>query len=170
MKNLSFLLLILLTFTTFNSCKEDMPQPSPGIYFYCKIDGVTFKPEFKRDWSYKSIRAKYTYWQDSTVSLLIGADNGDKRITLLITDNEIAINKHYLLQVNSSMNSGAYTENLLGLSTHLTDSVNTGELVLTKIDKLNKIVAGQFHFTAYDSTTNEVVQITDGQFYIPEEY
>lgn len=84
MKNLSFLSLILFVLITLNSCKEDTPQPFSQVYFSCTIDGVAFNPEYKTDFGYRSIDAKFG---NGGHTLIISADGTPNGITLTLSDS-----------------------------------------------------------------------------------
>ncbi len=142
MKNLSFLSLLLFVLITLNSCKGDTPQPSSQVYFSCKIDGVTFNPEYKTDFGYRSIDAKQTKWQNSTTSLLITADNGTKSVSFSVNDSEIQLNKVYYLSTNYSMSVASYRDNIFGTNSYRTDSTHIGEVVFDKRD--NETITGKF--------------------------
>lgn len=45
-----------------------------------------------------------------------------------------------------------------------TDSMRTGQLIITTLDKANKIIAGTFYFQAYNPVQNKIVNITNGAF------
>ena len=58
-------------------------------------------------------------------------------------------------------NAGVTNPNPGGCST---DSWNTGELIITRCDNLNRIYSGTFSFTCKDLNTGKVVRVTDGRF------
>lgn len=45
-----------------------------------------------------------------------------------------------------------------------TDSIHTGEVIITRYDITNKIYSGTFYFTAQNIHNDSVVHITDGRF------
>ncbi|MGI8893395.1 MAG: DUF6252 family protein [Bacteroidia bacterium] len=46
----------------------------------------------------------------------------------------------------------------------IVDSLHNGKVSITKVDTVAGIIAGTFYFDAIDTTTNEVVHITEGRF------
>lgn len=162
MKNLSFLSLLLFVLITLNSCGDDTPQPFSQVYFSCKIDGAPFNPEYKTDFGYRSIDARLER-EDSLLS--ISGDKGEKSIALFLLDpNKIAIHTPYIFNYNGSNRSVATYDSDFSVGWYITDSVNSGQAIITKLDTTNKIVEGTFYFDAYDSTKNGTVHITDGKF------
>jgi len=45
-----------------------------------------------------------------------------------------------------------------------TDSLRTGQLTITTLDKANKIIAGTFYFEAFNVIQNKTVRVTEGKF------
>jgi hypothetical protein len=71
----------------------------------------------------------------------------------------------YLLGANT-LNLGAYFSSLSASSTYFsTDPYHTGTVRITKIDKENKVIAGDFEFIAASNhDLNQTVSITKGRF------
>ncbi|MEN9568787.1 MAG: hypothetical protein RL172_18, partial [Bacteroidota bacterium] len=45
-----------------------------------------------------------------------------------------------------------------------TDSLRTGQITISKLDKSNKIIEGSFYFQAYNPVQNKTVNVTNGEF------
>ncbi|MGN6438864.1 MAG: DUF6252 family protein [Agriterribacter sp.] len=45
--------------------------------------------------------------------------------------------------------------------------MRTGQLIITSLDKLDRIVSGTFYFKAYNPVQDKVVNITEGKFRLP---
>ena len=45
-----------------------------------------------------------------------------------------------------------------------TDSLNTGKVIISKIDPVKNIIAGTFEFTAIDKRNGRIYKITEGRF------
>ena len=69
----------------------------------------------------------------------------------------------YLLNKNLQQN-GTYDNSPQVNDIFKTDATRTGKLVITSLDKSNKIVAGIFYFQAYNPVQNKTVNITNGEF------
>ncbi len=73
------------------------------------------------------------------------------------------INKGYIL--NDNPRYGATYKNSTTTTDRFdTDAIRTGQLIITSIDKTNRIVIGTFYFQAYNPIQNKTVDVTDGIF------
>lgn len=49
-------------------------------------------------------------------------------------------------------------------SEFITDNLHTGEIVITRLDPVAKIVSGRFSFVGYDPKTRQTIEVKDGRF------
>lgn len=162
MKNVTIILALVFTIILNFGCRDNSPKPASLPYFYCKIDGKEFNPKYETDFGYRSIDARLEF---NETSLLVSADGGDQSFGILVSDSLSVKTNSFILQLNSSMNSGFYDDNTFDLFGYfITDSVNLGTATITKLDKTKKIVEGTFSFIAYNSTKNKFVHVTEGKF------
>ncbi len=59
--------------------------------------------------------------------------------------------------------SGIYSISNFGLVNYLTNDINTGELKISKFDRINRIVSGTFWFDAIDKQ-GQKVEVREGRF------
>ncbi len=140
-------LLILLTLCTLGCDKTDPdPTPSytPGYYFYCKVDGEEFRPEFKSELGYKNIKAKLL--RDS--SFFANADIGEQRVSFGLFNNDLIREGSYLLLKNGAPPGTASYTPTISIDKYNTDSTHTGQVEISRLDKNKKIVTGTFYFDA----------------------
>ncbi len=69
----------------------------------------------------------------------------------------------YILNDNLQQN-GIYDNSPQVNDIFKTDSSRVGVLIITTLDKTNRIIAGNFYFKAYNPVQNKVVNITNGIF------
>ncbi len=167
MKKLNvYLIIILIAFLT--GCERDKDSTAkkdvlPPITqegkntFGCKVNGEVWVPQ-----SGFLINALISSYQSNVFIL------SAKRETDSIDDK--LYYSAYLLQ------SGSYTFNDqyqiinyrdyfgAGIQEFIIDSLHTGVMNISKLDTTEGIIAGTFYFDAIDTTTNEVVHVTDGRF------
>lgn len=155
----------LLIGTLFFSCnKEKLPKATQAgrNTFGCKIDGIVFKPY-------------YTGGLFNNVQVLGGGNNPDYgfgiNATNQKTDQSIYIEFTYLTdpgtyQLRQYPYRGIYEAGVQNANYgwYQTDSVNTGELIITRCDNANGIYSGRFSFTCKDPNTGKIVRVTDGRF------
>lgn len=155
--------ILLLMSITLNSCEKNSTKTT---FFECKIDGQWFRPKYETGFGYRSIDVDKTSWSDS-IAMLIGGEDEHKRVSILIGDKgSIKLNKPYQLNTHSKINSGSYFFDRVAPEKFSTNTLYTGELIITQQD--NEAISGKFFFTGYDTANHTTVQITDGKFYILE--
>lgn len=71
----------------------------------------------------------------------------------------------YTLGKNGSLASAIY-DNSIGFPSDIfrTDSIHTGRLTITMLDKQNRIISGTFSFIAYNALQQKTVTISEGKF------
>ncbi|WP_242929446.1 DUF6252 family protein [Pontibacter vulgaris] len=150
MKNkLCFLasLILLLSCSKDNICNEA---------FCVKINGKKWWPSsgFKvNSLSFNLVDNGNRFWfsaQNGSTSILVSVRDTTRGIQL--GDYELA----------EGYNAGYYTKDSnIEFRTNIN---NTGSLSITAIDKSKRTISGTFYFKARNSTTGEVVEISDGSF------
>jgi hypothetical protein len=170
MKNLTFLVLLILL----SSCKNDddsntptnpIDQLPPATQtgentFGCLLDGRPFLPgngQNPLDCVYQFVDGGYYF------SLQANKEVNLNLIRLgCNTDNlQIQQGETYLLEDNSDGN--AYGKYFFETNINYTDSLNLGEMTITKLDFESNIVSGTFWYDIED--TNGIVhEIREGRF------
>lgn len=155
MKNKSLLLLpILSLFLLQLKCKKDT-TPS-GYFFQCKLNGNLYIPD---GFCANCLQASLLY---DTV-LILGANSGYSALGIGINDGQgIKATSYQLNQVIGRR--GDYKNSLITDDRFFTDSLNTGLLTITRLDKTKREIEGTFYFKAYNVLQDKTVTITDGKF------
>jgi hypothetical protein len=159
-------ILIIAVFLTSFSCGKKNPytKKTTGKYLYCKIDGVDYYPEQDPQWnSNKALEANLT---DTNRVFSISTYNlKDVDISIGVWDaNQISL-KSYTLSLNKAYSSSATYDNTpLGSGQYDTDSINLGSIIITKLDKVQKLVEGTFSFKCHNYLTNKTANVTEGEF------
>ncbi|MGZ5190125.1 MAG: DUF6252 family protein [Flavisolibacter sp.] len=174
MKNLVLALIVL---AVFSGCKKDIDELPPATEtgantFGAKVDGELWVPQkFGVAPSAPILEARY----GGNSSLFINARNFSSSPTE--TEFEIHI-KNFTgtgtYQLNQVTNKYPYENasygyfikrKLMPLNDWITTNQFTGNVVVTKYDSTNKIVAGTFSFTAGSTdNTAEPLVVTEGRF------
>lgn len=135
--------------------------------FGCKIDGKVFKP-FENviipPPNSEILKAFY-----SSKSIYIKARRSVERGGFAITTymdiyiDSIDRTGRYILK---NEGSGRWVQhyNFADTLYYRTDSLRTGEVIITKLDTVKKILAGTFYFQAIDYKRNHVEMVTEGRF------
>lgn len=137
------------------SCNK---EKLPAFYFQCKVDGVLYEPDNCANCNSKELLG-------DTV-LILGANKGSNALSIAILRHSIIIGNYNLINVLTENKGSAYYDNTIGNPTDIfrTDSLRTGVLNITELDKVNKIIVGTFYFDAYNIPQNKIVRVTDGRF------
>ena len=168
------LLSILMFASIFIACnKEDNPKPTNPIdqlppatqiganTFGCLLDGEVFKPDNlpnRTNCFYQFLNGEYYFYVSAQKKLA-----NDDLITLALKTQKKQIfqNENYsLFEDKVGKISGNYLKNLDFYSTSISYS---GQLKITKLDKINFIVSGTFWFDVKDNL-GVVHQIRKGRF------
>ena len=153
---MKLLLFFLLGFTLLISgCKKDK---LPTFYFQCKVDGVLYEPDNCANCNTKDMYA-------DTI-MIIGASRGNEAIGLGFMKHNLGIGTYTLLKnITEGNGTGSY-DNTIGNPTDIfrTDSLRSGTINITELDKSNKIIEGSFAFDAFNISQNKIVKITQGKF------
>ena len=160
MRIVAVLLLIIFCFGS-NSCQKELSindidsnivKPVTGS-FKAKIDGI----QFIADKLTGVTRAL------NTISI-VGQSNDGQLIVLRVADSGVHV---YTLDINSSVNAGAYSkDNDFAYTTNQgnTSAESFGTLSITSIDAVNKTMSGTFSITVYRQTDSTQKIITEGVF------
>ena len=171
MKSLFGILLIFGVVVTVTSCiKDELTKVTKkgANTFSCKVNGKIFKPVYVgglfNDVSVLSVRNTV---QDG---FSISARNQKSSEDIAIENPYVKKTGIYKLRADYP-NRGIYSYNILvgndpGMYT--TDSINTGELTITRCDVINHIYSGTFYFTAKNPATGNIVSVTNGRFDLKE--
>ena len=158
------LVTILIIFSLIACKKDKLPKATQegANTFGCRIDGVVFKP-FYRGGLFNDVKV-LTAGNSQNLNIFgISARNQETDQSVYIEFTYITGPGTYQLRqypYRGIYNAGVRNPNPGGYST---DSVNTGELVITRCDNINKIYSGTFSFTC-KGNAGKIVRITDGRF------
>ncbi len=158
MKRLFPLLSILIALIYLNSqCSKD--SSPTGFYFQCKVNGQNYIPD--------GCANCLTCDLLGDTVLLLGANKGFEAIGIgIIKLNRIPITvTSYDLNQNPQQNAD-YDNSPLVNDIYKTDSLRTGQLTISMIDKSSKTISGTFYFKAYNAYNDSVVNTTEGSFYL----
>jgi len=162
--------LTLLLFGLFilNSCepKEDaLPAPTTeGLNtFGCKIDGkVWIADGIRNDQgpAAKAIEVEFKRLSATTFYLFIHTNASTKdRVQLTLPKGVVGTN---LLEDLYDKPFGIYYDN--NFKIFKTKSSNPGQVVISRLDTVNRIVSGRFAFDAEFVVSKETVKVTEGRF------
>lgn len=169
------LFLLLISSLLFNSkCKKQNTEPqlppettTGAMTFGCKIDGKVFIP--KDGGGLSGLKTEYLFLGNGPGGgwfLNIGAANridNPRRNIGIETDSLLLIEGNsYELK---KMKGFAYAHHLFDIISYQMKSDDTGILIITKHNQIQRILSGRFSFTAtnvYDQ--NQKVNITEGRF------
>ena len=175
MKTLYSFLLFLLSLTLLaSSCKKEPvdqlsllpPATQTGANtFGCLVDGAAFVPESSGFFSGPPFKCEYTSTPQLAVFWIAGGREGDgivANVSIATDSLKISEGETLLLSKDATpgMASGAYAYNS---TAYQTNANVTGELTITRLDIINLIVSGTFHFNAV-SKGGDTVKITNGRF------
>jgi hypothetical protein len=93
---------------------------------------------------------------------LLGANRGFEAVAIGIIDLTNIQTKTY--ELNGRRNGGTYKNSTITNDRYDTDSLRKGNLSITAIDRVDKIISGTFHFQAYNPVQDKTVNVTDGKF------
>jgi len=146
------------------SCKKEPPLPSPAIgnKFSCKVNGQDWiTDDVHGGFSFSPIQNKYfvfiyAYKGNESVELYFNPPYQPGNKTL----NKNTLSKYYTANPEDY---GYFKRSVNGdISFWITDSLHIGNINILSIDDLTKTLKCSFSFTAYNSQTNEVINITNG--------
>ena len=167
-------IITLIFITTFLACcnKDDNPIPTNPVdqlppatqtganTFGCLIDGEIFKPGLTNN-SYNC----FYQLVDGEYYFLVTANNTKNNITkgIFVGTEKQTISQGQTLNLFERISGNAWGTYFLNSDPFTTNTINTGELKITKLDFTNNIVSGTFWYDIKDSQ-NVVHQVRDGRF------
>ena len=77
--------------------------------------------------------------------------------------NYISINNSLTMRKNS-IAKARFSPNSCDMSFYDTTVFRNGQLIITKLDKINRIIAGKFNATLFQTGCGDTIRITDGRF------
>ncbi|MEO5908234.1 MAG: DUF6252 family protein [Ginsengibacter sp.] len=153
MKKILFILPAFFFTLIFATCKKN-PPPSYDFYFTCKINGQTYIPGLGNGLTCELL---------ADTTLLLAGNLGYQAIGVGINDYmQIRVTTYILNGIIGRR--GDYKNSTLTNDRYFTDSLHTGQLNITTLDKTNKIIQGTFYFKAYNAYRNDSVSVTEGKF------
>lgn len=156
MRQLFYLLTTIILLAA--SCEKQDPNPAQ-FYIRCKIDGQVYLPNNCANCMTGQILG------DTVFLLTANAGFEHVGVGIVKLDRVPIAATNYLLNA-SPQQSGVYDNSPQVNDIFKTDSTRTGQLIISSLDKANKIVAGTFYFKAYNPVQNKTVNITNGEFRI----
>jgi hypothetical protein len=151
MRQLFYLLTVTVLLAA--SCEKQNNNPAQ-YYIRCKIDGQDYLPNNCANCM------KGQLLNDTT--FLLNANAGYESLGIGLFDGTGVSIKTYILDGKKA--SGDYDNSPLVNDIFKTDSLRTGQITISKLDKSNKIIEGSFYFQAYNPVQNKTVNVTNGEF------
>ncbi len=149
-----FLVSISLLFI-FAKCEKDPPLDTNSPYIRCKVNGQTYIPENCANCMQCDLIGDTT--------LIFGANRGYETLGFGIKDlSNIKVGTYPLNE--SLFHRGDYDNSPTVGDGFFTTATHTGQATITKIDRTNRIMEGNFSFTAYSAVYGTTVNVTDGIF------
>jgi len=136
----------------FSKCNKE--DALGEYYFRCKIEGELYRPN-------NCANCERAQLLRDTVFLTNG-NAGFESVLLGVAEQPSIRKGTYVL--NSPRSGAAYDNSPQVDDIFRTDSLRTGQLIITALDKTNKIVSGTFYFKAYNPVQGKTVNITEGKF------
>jgi hypothetical protein len=176
MKNIVFVFIASLVLCQCQLFKKEVkpelpPETQEGKRTMgCKVDGQIWLPEYSKRGLFGGSEFSMTY-EGSFYGLSLGADR--KRETYVgFNVYDVAESGTYaLFKIYTPFYSGLqritkaiYTDSTGDFET---DSLHTGKVTITKLDRQKAVISGTFYFDAYNKKTGKVVKITEGRFDYP---
>lgn len=150
------LLLLISTILLSTSCQKQKNNTAQ-YYIRCKIDGQDYLPNNCANCMRGQLLGDTVF--------LINANAGFESVAIgVIKLDKVPITTTtYVLNDNPQQN-GIYDNSPQVNDIFKTDATKTGVLIISSLDKTNKVVAGTFSFQAYNAVQNKTVNITNGEF------
>lgn len=157
------------------SC-EKLPKPTESgkQTFGCYVDGKKWRPKGQSldKGAYPPIRAS-AFRRTSGKILTISAFFGNQSIQLYLNPPSLntgdfplgnasqCCDFNYKSHASFEIQNGRdYQDRIV----YVTDSLHTGQILITRFDEVAKIVAGRFSFTGYDLKSGRTIEVKDGRF------
>jgi hypothetical protein len=176
MKNLLFIVLASLLLSQCQLFKKEVkpelpPETQEGKRTMgCKVDGEIWLPEY----SSRPIFGRREYnvaYNGSFYGISIYAD---RRLETAISIGVYKVNGPGTYDLYKFISQDPSGYKLITRSIYkdktgdfYTDSLHTGKVTITKLDRQKAVISGTFYFDAYNKKTGKVVKITEGRFDYP---
>jgi hypothetical protein len=136
----------------------------------CKVDGEIWLPEYSKRGLFAPDSYDVTY-SGGFYGVTLLADRKNETYISFRVYNVPVVGSYDLYKFISQDPSGyklitraLYTDNT---GDFYTDSLHTGKVTITKLDRQKAVISGTFYFDAYNKKTGKVVKITEGRFDYP---
>ncbi len=153
---------------------EDLPKPTylGKQTFGCYVDGKRWTPKgrlLQFGDPIPPVRTSF-YPINDVEYLTVYAYLGNQSLEFSLSGSPLSTKT---FQLNSSTHSSsgycaAFNLDEEGSNTtqiqYSTDSLHTGKVTITRLDRAAKIISGTFSFTGYHAQTGKTVQVTEGRF------
>jgi hypothetical protein len=150
--SLPVLMVLLCMLTAFNCRKHPI---DPEFYYRCLVDGQLYIPNACANCN------SCEFLGDT--AFILGANRGFEALIIGIHGSEAITAKTYVLD-NATSRRASYDNTTEVNDIFVTNSENTGELIINSLDKTKNIVEGTFYFRAYNPARDTVVHVTQGKF------
>jgi hypothetical protein len=176
MNKLVDMIIVAVFAGTFISCHDDPPAPPPEPTlppitqtgentFGCYVNGELWLPE--GGWQSPALNADYY----NNFVYISAVDVGQNPHTGFHLDFG-KVFRDTSFDIHNYLDSAAYQYFVYNVGysapTVIFDyypiALNSGEFNLLKLDTINRIIAGTFHFVAIDTLSGDSVRIEDGRF------
>jgi hypothetical protein len=176
MKNIVFVFIASLVLCQCQLFKKEVkpelpPETQEGKRTMgCKVDGQIWLPEYSKRGLFGGGEYSVNY-EGSFYGLSLNADRKLETKVYFSVFNVPGTGTYDLYKFISQDPSGyklitkAYYNDSTG--DFETDSLHTGKVTITKLDRQRAIISGTFYFDAYNKKTGKVVKITEGRFDYP---
>lgn len=162
MKTLKTLLLALLISSLNIACKKDktnQPTQIGANKMYAKVNGVPWEPK-----GCIACNSAFSISYGDRINFGVEGKNIDQKITISIILRNLTSTGTYEL-TSTEFNFGDLVNTTITYNRFTTTKLNKGNITITKLDLVNKIISGTFEFTAEDKDNPQnTVKVTDGWF------
>ncbi len=183
MKNIIFILVaaFIVTMLTFIRCKKNKSEEpqlpaittSGTMTFGCKVDGKVFVPKDGR--GRPGLYVQYVnlgtgpgggwYLNMPATNWVPNPPEGINIETdSLLVEEGLNYEFKYDATNNSKIKGTAFSGYGNGINGYIKTNSDTGSLRIIKFDKINRILAGVFSYSATDLSTGNKIYITEGRF------
>lgn len=139
----------------FSKCRKE--EPLPEFYFRCKVNGNDYRPNNCSNCSQADFLGDTTF--------LLGGNRDFEHVGLGYKDLDgIKPGTYLLTKFGNKKGGGGYKNSTLTIDKYETDSIFTGVLSITSINKLDKTIQGTFTYNAFNEYRKDSVRITEGKF------
>ena len=154
---ITYTILLLLDLFTMLTASECRKTTTPEFYFKCKVDGQEYIPN-------SCANCRVAKLLGDTTFLLSGNRDLESILIGIVNHNSVPITINTYTLDQRSEQKASYKNSTSFLENYNTDSARTGRLIITTLDKTNKIVSGTFNFVGYNAVRNKTVNISEGSF------